>query len=281
MADKQTELSTTDSARLRRVLDDALPAWDHRARSPVEIMPGSSLRGDADIYPNGIEIAWQGMVSAVDHLKAVRALWLDAGHVHVFADNTILRAALLNASTAVCLLDDSPGVDRTERIRRAGLAALADHRDHLEHQTAMKEMTATLGATATATHQQLLSKIQSWFDRADQVATDHGATKQQRGRGLTATFCIITAGRVTARGSSPDQRVRLESGIRSVWQRGSADAHGRVWQTRTRWAGHEQPGLRADIGELINSIQAVTLVLNEAWRIWDLRSVNHATGSAE
>ena len=74
-------------------------------------LPGC-LAGDQAIYPNCAAFAWQGMSSAADHLGALRALWLDAGHGHALADATLPRAALLGAATSVCLLDDSPGVDR-------------------------------------------------------------------------------------------------------------------------------------------------------------------------
>jgi hypothetical protein len=145
-----------------------------------------------------------------------------------------------------------------------------------DHQIAMRELTATLGESAVATYEQLLATVQTWIDKATQVAEAYGATKQEIGRGVTATTCIITAGRVVSKGSSPVERLRLEAGIRSVWQRGSADAHGRTWQARTRALAHEREALRVDIGELLNGIQAVTLVLNEAWRVWDLRSLNLA-----
>jgi hypothetical protein len=35
------------------------------------------------------------------------------------------------------------------------------------------------------------------------------------------------------------------------------------------------PLLRADIPELMTGLNGATLVLNEAWRRWDLRGVSH------
>jgi hypothetical protein len=271
----EVQLSPEDSQRVRRVFDGALPAWDDRTRQPPDVEPGSSLDGDIKIYSNVAAIAWQGLTSAVDHLKALRDLWMTAGSVHAFADATLLRAALLSAATTVYLLDDSPGVARRDRVKRGALAAVSDHRDHLRHQSGMTEMTATLGEAATATHQALITRLQEWIARAEHVARDHGATREEIRRGLVDTTSIVQAGRVISRHESREQQIRLESGIRAVWQKGSADAHARTWQTMTRRNLAGSPLLRADIPELINGLNAATLVLNEAWRLWDQRRINH------
>jgi hypothetical protein len=46
----EEQLSPEVSGRLRRVFDEALPAWDERTRQPVDAEPGSSLHGDIKIY---------------------------------------------------------------------------------------------------------------------------------------------------------------------------------------------------------------------------------------
>ncbi len=271
----EEQLTPEISERLRRIFDDALPAWDERTREPADAEPGSSLDGDIKIYPNVAAIGWQGITSAVDHLKALRDLWMTAGSVHAFADATLLRAALLAAATTVYLLDDSPGIARRDRVKRAALAALSDHRDHLWHQTAMTEMTATLGEKATATHQRLITRLREWASRAEQVAREHGATQKELRNGLVATDCIVRAGHVISRHQPPEQQIWLQSGLRAVWQKGSADAHARTWQTMSRRNPDGSPLLRADVPELMNGLNAATLVLNEAWRLWDVRRVNH------
>lgn len=263
------------SRRLRQIFDEVLPAWDERTRQPAEAEEGSSLDGDIKIYPNVAALAWQGITSAVDHLKALRDLWMTAGSVHAFADATLLRAAVLAAATSVYLLDDSPGIARRDRVKRAALASLSDHRDHLWHQTAMTELTATLGEEATAAHQALIGRLQQWEAHANQVAREHGATQMERRNGLVATDCIVAAGQVISRHQPPEQQIRLQTGLRAVWQKGSADAHARTWQTMTRRDPDGTPLLRADISELMNGLNAATLVLNEAWRLWDARRVNH------
>ena len=273
MAEEQ--LSPEVGRRLRRVFDEALPAWDERTRTRPDVQPGSSLDGDLKAYPHLAAIATQGTTSAVHHLKAVRDLWMTAGTVHTFAAATLLRAALLAAAIAVFLLDDSPGVTRRERIKRAALAALTDHRDHLWHQTAMAEMTATLGEDATAAHQDLIANLRHRVAEAEHVGREHGATKKEIGKGLVDTACIVRAGRVLSRHQPPAEQVRLEAGLRAVWQKGSADAHARTWQTTPRRNPDGGPLLRADIPEVMTGLNAATLVLNEAWRLWELRTVNY------
>jgi hypothetical protein len=46
----------------------------------------------------------------------------------------------------------------------------------------------------------------------------------------------------------------------------------------TRRNPDDSPLLRADVSELVNGLNAATLVLSEAWRLWDLRRVNHLAG---
>jgi hypothetical protein len=66
------------------------------------------------------------LVSAVDHLDALRALVADAHVVHARAAFTLMRAAIENAATAVWLLGPS---SRDERILRRLRLAWADSRD--------------------------------------------------------------------------------------------------------------------------------------------------------
>ena len=117
MSDQHT-FTSEDDRRIRGVFEQALPEWEDRVRKAPVVQPGSSLDGDVQVFPDGVNAAWLNMTVAVDHLTVLRELWLKTGVVHAFADATLLRAALLAASTAVYLLDDSPGVSRQDRVRR-------------------------------------------------------------------------------------------------------------------------------------------------------------------
>ena len=126
----------------------------------------------------------------------------------------------------------------------------------------------------TAAHQELVDRVQGWKERANQVARDYGANSKDRKQGLSATRCIIRASEVVATGSLAADRRNLKSGIRTVWQTGSSDAHARLWPLHRR----SRPGqemLAADLDGLVNGLMATALVLNEAWRLLDLRRLNH------
>ena len=154
------------------------------------------------------------------------------------------------------------------------LAALSDHRDNRRHQQGLTELTEFLGEQSVTLHTSLLEQLEAWEAHADLVAEHAGASKEQRRRGLVATECIVLAGRVTARHETGQTRLLLESGIRSVWQKGSADAHGRSWQTVTRVRSRDSdPQLSADVSEVVTGLHTAALVLGQAWRIWNLRSV--------
>ena len=272
----QHSFTPEDSRRIRGVLEQALPEWENRVRKSPVVHPGSSLDGDVQVSPDGANAASLNMTVAVDHLSVLRELWLKAGVVHAFADATLLRAALLAASTAVYLLDDSPGVTRQERIRRGALTALSDHRDHRRHQQGLAELTKLLGEQSVAAHTSLLEQLQALETHADSVAGEAGANKEQRRKGLVATECIVLAGRVTARHETGQTRLLIESGIRAVWQKGSADAHGRSWQTMIRVRSRDNdPRLSASVSEVVTGLHTAALVLGQAWRIWDLRSVQY------
>jgi hypothetical protein len=136
--------------------------WQARSQS-VTAGPeaGSSLREDDDAtHPYEISHAAHGaLVSASDHLDALRALVADAHVVHARASFTLLRAALENSSTAVWLLGPP---DRDERILRRLRLQWADSRD-LE--------TATLRAG----QQPRLSRDE-WKAKLEAVASARGMT---------------------------------------------------------------------------------------------------------
>jgi hypothetical protein len=85
--------------------------------------PGSELHGDdaaADPYQVS-HAAWMAMMAATDHLTCLEATFFQTGplsatmHLHIYAQLTLVRAGLENASHAVWLLAPD---DRRERILR-------------------------------------------------------------------------------------------------------------------------------------------------------------------
>ena len=52
--------------------------------------------------------------------------------------------------------------------------------------------------------------------------------------------------------------MRRQAGLRGVWQKSSADAHARMWQTTTRRASDSGLLLRADIVVLMTGLNGAT-----------------------
>jgi hypothetical protein len=95
-----------------------IKAWRERtAAVSSRPAPGSQLaRDDRLVHPYQISHAATGaLVSAVDHMDALRTLVEDAHVIHARAPLTLLRGSLENASVAVWLMVAS---NRKERIRR-------------------------------------------------------------------------------------------------------------------------------------------------------------------
>jgi hypothetical protein len=98
---------SAESLRELEVVFSAVAGWATRIKiAPPPPEAGSMLAADdAALASFEVSHAVQGvLLSAVDHIDALRALVVDAKMVHSRAPFTLLRAALENAATAVWLL---------------------------------------------------------------------------------------------------------------------------------------------------------------------------------
>lgn len=260
------------------LFDDALDQWRARARREKEIDDGSSLAAEDAALPGASGFTWVALCSGVNHLTALRSLWLTTKRLHVFADPTLLRAALLAASTAVYYLDASAGVDRRERLRRLALGKLADAHDRLTAAKLTVDWAIASGDDA-ADELRYRDAVQTEYDNAAGVAKAHGATRAQRGGPLPANLCVKVAAEATASKYPPSMRQAVSIAYRLAWQMGSADAHSRLWQVLARLAQTNDPSrapIEPDLGQSLNILFAAADVLNHGWWLWQLRSRNHA-----
>ncbi|MCZ2820780.1 hypothetical protein O2V63_10605 [Modestobacter sp. VKM Ac-2977] len=212
-------------------------------------------------------------------MSALKVLWLDARRVHALADATLIRTALLSASTALYLLDDAPDADHRERLQRAGLASLTDHKDFDTHLAGIADLVRTLGPEAVAQHQSVLTQLQTWIVKARQVAQDHGAssTKIKSLTPLAASTCVRRAADYIAEDAQdPDDAARLRSAIMTTWRTGSAAAHGRMWPLLIARRRDDRAFVHTDLEELASGVMATALILSQAWRLWDLRRIARA-----
>jgi len=248
----------------RRLLNffGAVDQWRQRTQlmtPPPEA--GSSLGRDDDLtHPYQLSHAVAGaMVSAIDHLDALRALVQDAHVVHARAPFTLLRAALENSATAVWLLAPA---NRNERVLRRLRLQWGDSRDG--------ERAAVLAGEGPR-----LSKA-DWKDKLEGIARASGLSEDQVRvvtEKPTYTSIVSTAGD-EARGLKGQDAL-------FCWMVASGIAHARMWAvlssvlSRTELPtvvdGHVRMMLSAS-DQAVVLLSAVTArMVSEGWRLFDER----------
>jgi hypothetical protein len=243
--------------------------WQARAQSPDSGPDrGSSLRGDdAAAHPYEISHAVHGaLVSAVDHLDALRALVADAHVLHARTPFTLMRAALENSSTAVWLLGPS---SRDERILRRLRLAWADSLD--------------LESAAQQIGQQPPLSRAGWKAKLEAVAQARGMTGLQvaviTGRPPSYTSIVESAGN--------EARIDGLTGDASLfcWRVASGIAHARLWASlssvldRTDLPGASSPAataMRLSASDRALAVIAgiTTSMIGAGWRLYDERRAN-------
>lgn len=261
-------------ARLLRCFD-AARIWEPRLASPDTPEPGSSLAvDDKDLVTAPVRTAaWSGLLSAVDHLALMTDLAKDELNMRPTSLYTPARAALLGASQAVWVLT---GNRETRRARALSIAEdeRAKHRTFLwdyanddyvkdnfsqEFMADLNDQTAKLSAEITR-----IRELRKEFPKIDSDAT---------------TMMREAAAHLTSTGPVVDQWMRLA--LAYEWRVASAAAHGRSWPVfvrkteKTKTANGELRSFTTSAGELGRSVGAATLMTSEAWRLWDLRRINH------
>jgi len=261
------EISGEARERLLKIFDavNQWRAWTGTA--PPAPATGSSLAKDDEVTaPYQISHAVAGaMVSAVDHLDAVRALVQDAQVLHARAPYTLLRAALENAATAVWLLAPA---NRNERVLRRLRLQWADVRDG---QKAHREVGIEPAPSQAG-----------WQAKIEAVAHARGLAEEQvrdvTRKNVTYSEIVKTAG-AEARNVDPVMRHAL-----FCWMISSGIAHAKPWAVlsavldrkvvpEVKDPSASQLGLR-----LSASDDAVTVIAgfaasmaSEGWRLLDER----------
>lgn len=214
-----------------------LDRWSARIREPFIPAPDSALAADENVFrplpPS--EMAWQGLVASVDHLRGFRA-WLERGDGDLFpiATFSLLRGALVGAALAAWILAPD---ESDMRIGRS-LAAAADwYENHSKW-----GLTARPLAISHEHHDATLQHIQR---RAKEVA-DLRVGRTPAWPRLYMTSVIRQANAEVW----PYDDAR-ELATLSLWQSGSGDAHALGWPLLTRSHAVVEPsddGLSTFIG---------------------------------
>jgi hypothetical protein len=256
----QGQLSDTVRRQLAAIFT-LVSEW--RKRTQAVLLPpaaGSSLSGDDEVaHPCEPSHAVGGaLVSAADHMDALRALVQDAHVVHARAPFTLLRAALENSATAVWLLAPA---NRNERILRRLRLQWADSCD-LEN--------AALPAGA----QPPLSRA-GWKDKLEAIARARSLPGEQA---ATITGQLFSYGSVVKTAASEAQDDELTGEVALLcWMAASGIAHARLRAALSSVLDRpEVPGapqgaaamkLSASDKALAVIAGVTTLVIREGWRL--------------
>lgn len=240
---------------------------------PDPVEPGSSLAAD-DALESGYllsTVVWYGITTAMDHLLlAADDLTNADAPLRPSAFFTVTRAALLGASQSVWILTGS----RTERLNRAR-SVMADERKL--HAVFLSDYTKD-PALAEDVSAESLAQAEAMVKRLDK---DRKRLLSARAAdGYSGTFTSTAMMREAAEhlaGRDDWQRRALAY----EWRMSSAAAHARMWPFHVRptestplpGGGGEIRRLSSSLLEAVQSFGAAVLMLNEAWRLWDLRRI--------
>jgi hypothetical protein len=264
---QQDQLSGEAQRQLVKIFE-LVGRWRDRTGAAAAVPAiGSSLRKDDEVTdPYQLSHAVIGaLVSAVDHLDAVRALVRDAGILHARAPFTLLRAALENSATAVWLLAPA---NRNERVLRRLRLQWADALDgEVAHQV--------VGAEPRLSRD-------GWKGKLQAVARARGLPDEQIlavTRRPVSYSGIVKAAGDEAQGSNLNGQDAL-----FCWMLSSGIAHAKSWAVLSpaldRVEVPRVPGLSENqVGLILSaSDKAVTLIANvttlmviEGWRLLDER----------
>lgn len=242
-----------------------IKAW--RARTGASSsgpMEGSPLRRDDKItHPYQISHAAVGaLVSAVDHMDALRTLVEEAHVVHARAPYTLLRGALENSAVAVWLLAPANRIERVTRRLRW----------HWVSEKYGMEAAELIGGQQGLTLNERKAKIET-------VARSCGMTEDQvREATKSVSFRLIVK-------SAGDEGRGLDGEtVKLCWMAESGIAHAQSWavlallkRVEVRAASEGIVGLQMSASDnfLLLSWAVAARMISEGWRLLDERSTNH------
>lgn len=250
-------------SRVRETFPD-LYRWGLRLAHPFVPAPGSELaEDDSDWRWTPVsQVAFTGMGAARDHLQAVR-VHIEAGELFPFAQQTLLRTAILAAAQGVWVLAPN---DREERLRRARTFAYENLKQHLVFLRDLQGLSPAPHAGTDAVERHAAQ-------RRTELA-DLRAAAGQGAQPLNATDVIQKA--VLATWGSPE----LATEARVEWRRGSGAAHGLPWSVLgrqgTRAGAADEDGMATfhaggSIDALANSYLCAHGLLANAFKLLDRR----------
>jgi hypothetical protein len=200
----------------------AVAAWAARIEQPPLLAsPGSSLATDDQAFPHlpASAIAYNGLVTAVEHLDYFRTALQATGRIYPAANYTPLRSALMGATQAVWVL--APEV-ADERVGHALDIAV----DTYNQQRKLVEAATALTVEQQAVADRVIATLEARLAEAAAVATTLGKNPANIRRSkLDMTRTITEAVELVNPSDTADAAV-IRSGTGLLWRSQSGHAHG-------------------------------------------------------
>lgn len=221
----------------------AISDWHEENIKSYEATPGSLLHlADAMSEPHqASHLVGYLLLTAVDHLHALRMVMVDAGSQHIFAPYTLIRGAIENASTALWILQqDDP---RSVAVR----ALTLEYRGLLDQRRAAKAVDHT-----AEMDKDLQDIFTACLDR-------HGFTQKE----------VKTAPQQLPLIDEISRHFRVRNAA-LTWQFCSAAAHGRQWAWKylTLFEPQDDDGVSKVLnGQLTSNETIIAYSLNTACNI--------------
>lgn len=268
LVSSQFEPPRQDHWERLRILGDGVRDWRAQMDSPPQIDATHGLGLDDEPLPGmGVSgLAWFSRSSSVDNLDMVLRTINEGGLTFPFAQFTVARGGLLGAAHAVWLLHPE------ERLVRQSNALQLAHHDLGQEQTAARDVVRLLPEMADVV-QLRVGEIAAEQAELVEVAERIGAPSPTRRINDTAVITAVAEWFALAHPGDPD----IVMAFLSEWRQQSGVAHGLHWASKSR-AGRSrdgsQPGfarITADVGELFSAVGSVSLLLSQAFRLFELR----------
>lgn len=253
----------------------AIEGWQTRVeQEPLVPAPGSSLAADDQTLPSlpASHVAYNGLLVAVEHLHLVRATFKSTHLLYPAAYFTVLRTALMGASQAVWVLAGS----RQQRREHALQIVI----DDINQRRKLLQDLGTLPTEHQTAADQNLRKLAERLDEASTAANQLGLQFGDIGRyKLNMTTVIKEATELAFPGDNENNAtIRARAGF--LWRSASGHAHGtpssrltliRVEDAVRRPDGSAVAKPDPSIDGISVSLFNATLMVSEAWRLYDLR----------
>ncbi|QFZ20367.1 hypothetical protein [Saccharothrix syringae] len=254
----------------------AVAAWASRIQQPPLVAsPGSSLAADDQAFPSppASTIVYNGLVTAVEHLDYLRTALQATGRIYPAANYTVLKSAPTGAAQAVWVLAPQA---RSKRVGHALEIAV----DNYNQQRKLVEAATALTVEQQAVADRVTATLDARLDEAAALATFLGKNSANiRKWKFDMTRAITEAVELANPVDTADAAV-IRSGTGLLWRSQSGHAHGTPGSRLSLIdhgsvvdGGNGTLWVAASISfeEVVTATGAATLLLDEAWRLYDLR----------